>query len=57
MPGRVERELSDELRFHFENQVEEKIADEMTPEDARYAACASWAAWSKSKRSVGICDE
>jgi predicted permease len=36
--SRVEHELSDELRFHFERQVEEKIAEGMTPEEARYAA-------------------
>jgi len=36
--GRVERELSDELRFHLENLTQEYIANGMTPEDARYAA-------------------
>ena len=35
---RVERELSDELRFHLDNLIEEKVAKGMTPEDARYAA-------------------
>ena len=35
---RVEQELNDEVRFHFENQIEEKIAQGMTPEEARYAA-------------------
>jgi predicted permease len=34
----VEHELNDELRFHLEKQVEEKIAEGMTPEEARYAA-------------------
>ena len=34
----VERELRDELRFHVENQIEEKVAQGMTPEEARYAA-------------------
>src|SRR5207244_11279844 len=34
----VERELSDELRFHLEKLVEERIAKGVTPEDARYAA-------------------
>jgi predicted permease len=34
----VERELSDELRFHLEKQVEEKIGHGTTPEEARYAA-------------------
>ena len=34
----VEHELSEELRFHLENEVAEKIAQGMTPEEARYAA-------------------
>ena len=34
----VEQDLSDELRFHFENQVEEKMARGTSPEEARYAA-------------------
>jgi hypothetical protein len=36
--GRVEQELSDELRFHLEKLVEEKIAKGMTPQEARFAA-------------------
>jgi len=35
---RVEQELSDELRFHFEKLTEENVAKGMTPEEARYAA-------------------
>jgi len=35
---RVEQELSDELRFHVERLVEEKVARGMTPAEARYAA-------------------
>src|SRR6266567_3123312 len=34
----VERELSDELRFHLEKLIEERIAKGMTPAEARYAA-------------------
>jgi predicted permease len=34
----VEDELNDELRFHFERQVEKNIAAGMTPHEARYAA-------------------
>src|SRR5437667_1020612 len=34
----VEKELSDELRFHLEKLIEEKVEKGMTPEDARYAA-------------------
>jgi putative ABC transport system permease protein len=36
--GRVEQELSDELRFHLEKLAEENVAKGMTPEEARYAA-------------------
>ena len=36
--GRVEQELSDELRFHLEKLPEEKVAKGMAPEEARYAA-------------------
>src|SRR6266700_3797478 len=36
--GRVEQELSDELRFHFERLIEEKVARGITKEEARYAA-------------------
>src|SRR5215471_1555954 len=34
----VDQELRDELRFHVENQIEKKVAEGMTPEEARYAA-------------------
>jgi len=36
--SRVEGELSDELRFHLEKLIEEKVAKGMAPKDARYAA-------------------
>src|SRR5947207_1835896 len=36
--GRVEKELTDELRFHVEKLIEEKVAKGVTPEEARYAA-------------------
>jgi hypothetical protein len=36
--SRVEQELSNELRFHLEELIEEKLAKRMTPDDARYAA-------------------
>jgi predicted permease len=35
---RVELELTDELRFHLEKLIEEKVAEGTTPEEARYAA-------------------
>ena len=34
----VEQELRDELRFHLEKLIEEKAAEGMTPQQARYAA-------------------
>ncbi|PYV20240.1 MAG: hypothetical protein DMG24_23395, partial [Acidobacteria bacterium] len=34
----VEKELSDELRFHLGKLTEEYVAKGMTPEEARYAA-------------------
>ena len=36
--GRVEKELSDELRFHLEKLTEGLVAKGMAPEGARYAA-------------------
>src|SRR5947207_11472647 len=36
--NRVEKELSQELRFHLEKLIEEKLAKGMTPEEGRYAA-------------------
>ena len=36
--GRVEQELSDELRFHLGKLIEENVAKGMTPKEARYAA-------------------
>ncbi len=35
---RVERELSDELRFHLEKLIQENVGRGMTAEEARYAA-------------------
>jgi putative ABC transport system permease protein len=36
--SRVEKELSDELRFHLEKLIQEKVAKGMTAEEAHYAA-------------------
>ena len=38
LKSRVERELSDELRFHMEKLVEEKVAKGFPADEARYAA-------------------
>ena len=34
----VEKELSEELRFHLEKLIEENVGKGMLPEEARYAA-------------------
>ncbi len=36
--GRVEDELSEELRFHLEKQIEQNVASGMSAEEARYVA-------------------
>ncbi|HEV2383191.1 MAG TPA: ABC transporter permease [Terriglobia bacterium] len=36
--GKVEQELSEEVRFHLDRLIEQSVARGMTPEDARYAA-------------------
>jgi putative ABC transport system permease protein len=36
--GRLEREMEEEMRFHFEMQIEQNLEAGMAPEDARYAA-------------------
>jgi predicted permease len=36
--NRVEHELDEELRYHFDRQVEENLAVGMSPDDARYSA-------------------
>ena len=35
---RAEQEMDDELRFHLEKQIEQNVAQGMSPEEARYAA-------------------
>jgi predicted permease len=35
---RIDHELDDELHFHLEQQIEEKLAAGLTPEEAQYAA-------------------
>src|SRR5919201_923704 len=36
--SRLEQEMDEELRFHFERQIEDNIRAGMNPEEARYAA-------------------
>ena len=42
--GQVERELEAELRFHLERQIEENVAEGMTPREARAAALRTFGA-------------
>jgi len=53
--GRVERELSEEVRFHLEKLIEEKIAEGMKREEARYAALRELGGSSKSRRNAATC--
>lgn len=36
--NRVEQELDEELRYHLERQMEQNMANGLTPDEARYAA-------------------
>ena len=49
----VDRELSDELRFHLEREVEEKTTQGMTPEEARYAALSELGGVEQIKEEQG----
>jgi predicted permease len=40
--GRLKDDVSEELQFHLQNQIEKNIAAGMTPEEARYAALRSF---------------
>jgi hypothetical protein len=53
----LEQELRDELQFHLGNLLEEKSVQGMNADEARYAARASWAVLSRSRRSAGICEK
>ena len=55
--GRVEQELTDELRFHLGKLNEEKIPREMTPEEARYAALGELGGVEQIKEEVETCAE
>jgi len=37
----VEQDLSEEIRFHLQHQVEESVAQGTDPEEARFAALRS----------------
>ena len=52
---RVDQELDEELQYHLEHQIEEGINTGLTPEEARYAACARWVVLRKARRNAAIC--
>ena len=56
----LEQELDEEMQFHLERDIEQKVRGGMTPEDARYAALKSFGRFEQSKeecrsaRGVGL---
>jgi hypothetical protein len=40
--GRIEEDLSEELQFHLQSEIEKNLSTGMTPEAARYAALRSF---------------
>jgi hypothetical protein len=56
----MEHELDEEMQFHLERDIEQKVRSGMTPEDARYAALKSFNRFDQSKeecrsaRGVGL---
>jgi hypothetical protein len=53
----VEQELNEELRYHLEWEIDERIAAGMKPEDARYAALKSARIPNNEKRSAATCED
>ena len=47
----VDRELSDEMQYHIERQVEENIARGMKPDEARYAALRAFGGLEQRKEA------
>jgi putative ABC transport system permease protein len=45
----MEHELDEEMQFHLERDIEQKVRNGMTPEDARYAALKSFGRFEQSK--------
>src|SRR5215204_1892524 len=56
----LEHELDEEMQFHLERDIEQKVRSGITPEDARYAALKSFNGFDQSKeecrsaRGVGL---
>jgi putative ABC transport system permease protein len=52
IPGRVERELDDELSFHVERETQKLVAEGLTRADARAKALARFGSVPSFDRSV-----
>src|SRR5712664_450492 len=46
---RVDQELDEELQYHLERQIREKLNTDLTPEEARYAASHMMGGIAKNK--------
>jgi putative ABC transport system permease protein len=47
--GRVEQELDEELQYHLDRQIAERLAEGQAPEEARYAALRAMGAITQNK--------
>src|SRR5437773_6667804 len=47
--NRVEEELDEELKYHLEREIDERVKAGLTPKEARYAALRAMGAIGKSK--------
>ncbi|HET9712385.1 MAG TPA: permease prefix domain 1-containing protein, partial [Pyrinomonadaceae bacterium] len=45
----MEHELDEEMQFHLDRDIEQKIKGGMSPEDARYAALKAFGRFDQSK--------
>ena len=50
--GRMEDDLSEELQFHLQSEIEKNIAAGMSPKELATRHCAASAGWTKCKKSV-----
>ncbi len=52
-PGRLARDVDDELRYHVDRQIAEHVARGLTPEEARTAALRTFGGVQRYKEEVG----
>ena len=53
--NRVEQELDEELRYHFDRQVEDNLAAGMTQDDARASALRDMQGLERRKEECATC--